>query len=288
LDKTAGDGKPNLYRNEELTEEIVVAQIKDIVAADRLEIRCTECLTFMFKTEMCNTLEHCGIERCYSCGRSGTTNKNLGDHWDSYGHKGCPRFDHSIFWNVMANCKFQCTENDCYGSDVGDCKVKDHQQGIQNMIDARKKAHIYHAIKSLLPPLRQIVMDKLWLNDTIRPFMPICFADDYRTFIPDCIRQTSEHAKRLLESSSAAAAAPDNNIDQNTIELAQSVVSKAAALTFTDIQYPDLPVAPNKKVNLKAERTKMLFEKFKLRYIKPRKIPELHRDVHHHHLQQHV
>lgn len=273
LDKTAGDGRPNLYRNEELTEEIVIAQIKEIVAADRLEVRCTECLTFMFKTELCNTLEHCGIERCYSCGRSGTTTKNLGDHWDSYGHKGCPRFDHSIFWNVMANCKFRCVESDCYGGEVGDCDVEEHHQGIQNMIDTRKRAHIYHGIKSLLPELRQSVLNKLWLIDSVRPFMPACWADDYRTYIADCIRQTADQANKLLESAAASA----TTLDRQTVELAQSIVSKASTLKFTDITYPELPPPPPplaKRITHSHERTKMLFEKFKMRYIKPRKLPE--------------
>lgn len=258
INKRAGDGQSNLYRNEELTEEIVLQQIRDIISADRLEIRCTECLTYMFKTELCNTLEHCGIERCYSCGRSGTTTRKIGDHWDSNGYKGCPRFDYSGFWNIIAGCKFRCLEGKCYGSDIGDCTNADHVQGIENMIDTRKRAHIYHAIKSLLPDLRQKTLDTLWLiDDNTRRYLPTYWANDYRTYVPDTLKQTIEHAQQITDNDSTA------------YKLAQTILDKVGnlALQFIPIKYPDLPTAPPKKTTLK--QYEMLFERFKIKYVKP-------------------
>lgn len=255
-DKVAGDGKPNLYRNDELTKDIIINHIKEIVNAERLEVKCTECSTLLYKTELCNTLEHCGIERCYSCGRSGTTTKKLGDHWDSSGHKGCPRYDQSIFWNTMNGCGFMCVEGECYGGDKGDCDKPEHASGISNMITARKQAHIYHALKSLLPELRQSMLDLLWLDDEIRPFMPQWWADDYRTFLPDAIRSAAE---------------PNANLDP---EIIQSVIAKTAMLKFIPINYPPLPPVlqlQQPKQEQEQIKTKVLFNKFKNRYIKPRK-----------------
>ncbi len=264
IDKVAGDGKPNLYRNDELTEDIIIQQLLEIIAADRLEIKCTECLTLMFKTELCNTLEHCGIERCYSCGRSATISKKLGDHWDSIGVRGCCRFDSSIFWNVMANCQFKCVETECYGNDIGDCTVEDHQAGIRSMIFMRKKAHIYHAIKSLLPEVRRCVLNKLSLmnNGIFRPFLPLYMSDDYRTYLPDCIKFTFEQAQKLLQ---------EKDIDNDSIEIAQSIISKVSQLHFFAIQYPELPLM-NIVVPEIPDKAKVLFARFKKRYIKPRKV----------------
>lgn len=268
-DKTMGDGKPNLWRNEELTLDLVVRQIKEIAEADRLESRCTECLTLLFKTEQCNTLEHCKIEKCYSCGRSGTPTQRLGDHWDSNGYKGCPRFDYSGFWNVMSGCKFRCVEGDCYGDEVGDCKVEEHQQGIQNMIHTRKRAHIYHALKSLLPDLRKQALDVLWLVNSVREFMPECESSDYRTYLPDRTRKTAMQAKHVLDRSSDGSEVRDDQ----TVQLAQNIVASASTLTFQDYSYPELPpqmVAASQtnhnNNNPKQKAYVVLFERFKSRY----------------------
>ncbi len=261
VDKRAGDGQHNLYRNEEITDEIVYQQLRDILSTERLEVRCTECLTFMFKTELCNTLEHCGIERCYSCGRSGTAARKIGDHWDSNGYKGCPRFDYSTFWNMIGGCKFRCLEGECYGADAGDCNIPEHIQGINNMIETRKRAHIYHAIKSLLPELRKQILEKLWLtNNDIRPYLPQCWSSDYRTYVPDILRQTVEHADKIMEGSVT--------VDDSTRELAQTILNKvgAACIVFETIQYPPLPPKQIKQSVLRKDY-ETLFERFKQRYI---------------------
>jgi hypothetical protein len=265
LDKTAGDGKPNLYRNEELTEEIVMSQLLEIANADRLEVRCTECLTMMYKTELCNTLEHCGIERCFSCGRSGTATRKLADHWDTGGYKGCPRFDHSAFWNVMAGCGFRCVEGECYGGAIGDCRVAEHQPAIQCMINTRKRAHLYHALKSLLPELRDTVMARLSLleNGRLRALLPRCWSGDYRTYLPDCIRARAEQAKAVIDNRGKL-------LDGRTFEVLETIVSKAGVLSFIDIAYPPLPASSSSSSSAQS-KAELLFERFKSRYMKPRK-----------------
>lgn len=274
--KRVGDGQPGLMLNEELTEEIAISQIKDIVEAERLEIRCIECHIPILKSELCNTLEHCGIERCYSCGRSGTRTRKLGDHWDSSGVKGCPRFDHSIYWNVMAGCKFQCVEGECYNEELGDCDVEEHAAGVEAMVHTRKRAHIYHAIKSLLPELRQTVLDKLWRSPEMRPYLPGWWSSDYRTYTPDTIRQTSIQAHSILEQVRLA----ETTIDEQTLELAQNIVTKTSALHFTPVEYPPDPEPeqeeeePSPKAKRKQPlKHEVLFERFKSRYLKRRTPP---------------
>lgn len=271
--KQPGDGQSGLLFNEEITEEIAISQIKDKIQAERLEISCIECHTVLLKSELCNTLEHCGIERCYSCGRSGTRSRKLGDHWDSSGIKGCPRFDSSIYWNVMAGCKFQCVEGGCYNEELGDCTIAEHQSGIQSMIDARKRAHVYHAIKSLLPDLRQTVLVKLWAVTEMRPYLPRCWASDYRTYTPDTIYQTSLQAHKLLDQSRSTS--DDDEMDPQSIELAQSIVTKTSVVRFTPVEYPPDP-EPEQEQRKKASsppapaKHEVLFERFKSRYLKHR------------------
>ena len=138
--KHRNDGESLLFRNEEISDEVVLTQLTEMINSERLFTRCMECLTTIYKTEQCNTITHCGVERCYACGRSGTHEQDLGDHWDITGVKGCPRFDHSNFWNEWANCEFKCREGLCYSDAIGGCTMGDHQPGIHEMIEIRKKS----------------------------------------------------------------------------------------------------------------------------------------------------
>jgi hypothetical protein len=186
--KRKKDGKNVCYRNEELTVDIVLDQIKEIVIAEKVYVKCLECLVPLFKTEQCNTLSHCRIERCYCCGRSGIRSQSdLGDHWDTTGLKGCPRFDYSKYWNEIANCGFRCEENRCYSDELGDCNRHSHQQGIRNMHEERKKAQVYHAIRSLLPNIREKVLVEMWKDKKLRNYIPKVLSKDHRSFYPDTL-----------------------------------------------------------------------------------------------------
>lgn len=192
--KKKKDGKNVCYRNDELTVDIVIKQLEEIVTSERVYVRCLECLVPLYKTEQCNTLSHCKIERCYCCGRSGTeTQKELGDHWDTTGIKGCPRFDYSKYWNDIAECEFRCEENRCYNEEIGDCHNLDHQSGIKKMHQKRREAMVYHAIKSLLPDLREKVLQEMWKRkggegeEDLKNYIPQWWSTDHRTFHPDSI-----------------------------------------------------------------------------------------------------
>lgn len=259
--KLANDGQSNLYRNEEITVQLASDQIMEIIQSERMETKCTECLTILMKTEQCNTLDHCGVERCYSCGRSGTRNQKLGDHWDSAGVKGCPRFDHSVYWNIVANCKFICTEgeNGCYGDQEGDCHNVDHAQGIASMIAARRSAHVYHALKSLLPEIREKVIAMLAMIPEARAWLPTWKSSDYRTYTPEKVMETLEKAVVVIESLQSEDI-PDS--DRVTWEFARDFAQKASRIRFD--MYPDLPPLPV----LVAPKPKhaVIFSRFRQKY----------------------
>lgn len=195
--KQQNDGQPLFFRNDELVDELVLDQLIEMAESERLYIRCMECLTTIYKTEQCNTITHCGVERCYACGRSGTREQDMGDHWDTTGVKGCPRFDHSNFWNEWGSCEFACREGYCYSDTLGICVNQDHQIGINKMIEIRKKAHIYHAIKSLLPEMRNRIFQKAHTLKSLRPYLPKYMCSEYRAYSSDAIFE------KLLQAQSA-------------------------------------------------------------------------------------
>jgi hypothetical protein len=198
--KKLKDGKPIFFKNNELTLDIVLQQLEEIADSDKMYSRCFECLTVIYKTEQCNTITHCGIERCYACGRSGSYEVDLGDHWDVTGIKGCPRFDHSTFWNEWGNCNFKCRESQCYNDDIGPCTVPDHTSGITEMIKLRKRAHIYHAIKSLIPSLQAQVIAIVSTNKKIAPFLPKYMCSDYRLYMSDVMHYKLKAAQNFIRN----------------------------------------------------------------------------------------
>ena len=185
--KLPRDGQNMMFRNHELTKDIILNQLKEIADTQNPLIKCFECLVPMQKTEQCNTLTHCGVERCYCCGRSGTDTNDLGDHWDTSGMHGCPRFDHSKYWNDIAKCNFLCQEGTCYGHEVGECKNKNHKQGILNMMEQRKKCQIYHAIFSLLPEMRETILTDITKIPSLKKYIPKYSSADVRTCLPDSL-----------------------------------------------------------------------------------------------------
>lgn len=147
------------YKNKELTVAIVLKQLIEKLESDKLEVRCFNCSVVIEKADQCNgIIDSCKIETCYSCGRSATKSMpSLKDHWQENGESGCPRWDTSGYWNNN-EAGFKCIEEQCYSLELGSCKIQTHQYGIQNVIRLRKKAHIYHSLKSLLPNLRTSVI----------------------------------------------------------------------------------------------------------------------------------
>jgi hypothetical protein len=164
-----------LYLNKEITENIVISQIKEILEDVNLYMICCICRRSLYKTEKCNGLSHHNLERCYSCGRIGFTVKGLIEHWNSNGVNGCFRFDTDSYVKKQIP-EYRCSDTICFNHDKGDCKKPEHQNGIYKLEQLRVKSYIYHIIKSLLPEMSLKVYDILHEmyknNETIYELLP--------------------------------------------------------------------------------------------------------------------
>jgi hypothetical protein len=205
-EKRMKDGKCLFFRNNELDIKTIVTQLEEMAESDNMYSRCFECLTVIYKTEQCNTITHCAIERCYACGRSGSQEQDLGDHWDANGIKGCPRFDHSTFWNDVARCDFRCRESYCYSDEMGPCTMVDHQRGVGKLIEVRKRAHIYHALKSLLAETRKRAIEYILTtassNSKLIKLLPRYDCSEYRCYTADVCYEFLKRCYRELNKQS--------------------------------------------------------------------------------------
>ena len=162
------DESSYLFKNYEITEDIAVEQLLQLIKDVNTFIICPICKNSLYKTEKCNGLSHHNLERCYACSRIGFNVKGLGDHWNTNGIGGCYRFDHESFVKKYAP-HYICNDNICNNHDKGDCTIQEHQDGIQMLEKIRKKAYVYHVLKSLLPNIRFNVYDKLYESTSNTP-----------------------------------------------------------------------------------------------------------------------
>lgn len=150
-----------LYKNNEITEEIALQQILNVIKDTNSYFICPICKISLYKTERCNGLSHHNIERCYACGRIGFKTRGLGEHWNTNGLGGCFRFDHDSYIKQYIP-EYKCNETHCSNHDRGDCIIQDHQKGIEKLQETRKYAYVYHMLKSLLVDIRFNVYDTLY------------------------------------------------------------------------------------------------------------------------------
>jgi len=150
-----------LYINREITQEIAIEQIIELIENVNSYMICPICKISLYKTEKCNGLSHHNIERCYACGGIGYKLKGLGDHWMHDGVYGCYRFDTDSYVKENLN-NYKCLDNICTDHEIGDCAEPTHKQGIIDMFISRKKAYIYHIFKSLLKDIRYEVYDAIY------------------------------------------------------------------------------------------------------------------------------
>ena len=150
-----------LYINKEITEDIAYDQIYNLILDANSYMICSICKISIYKTERCNSLSHHNIERCYACGRIGYQVKGLVEHWNGNGHNGCFRFNYDSFVTKHIPT-YKCNDSYCHNHEKGDCKIEEHQIGIDDFKLTIKKAYIYHMLISLLPSIRYNVYDKLY------------------------------------------------------------------------------------------------------------------------------
>ena len=155
------DQSSYLYLNNEISKEIVIDQILNIIKDVNTYMICCICKNSLYKTERCNGLSHHNIERCYVCGRIGFPVKGLCDHWNIYGIIGCFRFDHDFYVKSYIP-EYICNDYVCSNHDKGDCIIPEHQIGIEKLDFVKKCSYIYHILKSLLPEIRYNVYDELY------------------------------------------------------------------------------------------------------------------------------
>ena len=177
-----------LYINNQITVEIAVKQITDMIHNIDLFFICPICKISLYKTERCNGLSHHNIERCYACGRIGFQTKGLGDHWNTSGVGGCYRFNHDIYVKTTIP-NYMCNDNSCSNHELGDCTIPEHQAGIHELETLRKRSYVYHTIKSLLPSIRFSVYDALYADTQLREMLPykqtLVMIADYKTHNKD-------------------------------------------------------------------------------------------------------
>lgn len=164
-----------LYRNRELTTDIVITQVEELMNDIHSFMICPVCKASLFKTEKCNGMSHHGIERCYSCGRIGYKVKGLCDHWNPEGFGGCFRFDNDEFVYKFVP-EFKCYNEECTSHLLGDCHIEEHQVGISKLLFIRQRACVYHILKSLPSQLFESVYDNLYEkysgNHLFLPLLP--------------------------------------------------------------------------------------------------------------------
>ena len=158
-----------LYLNKEITVEISIKQILSTMTSIQNQIICSICKISLYKTEKCNGLSHHNLERCYSCSRIGYAIRGLDDHWSIGGVGGCFRFDNDSAVKKYVP-EYLCDDSICSNHEIGDCMINEHQIGIQKLNMLRKRAYVYHMLKSLLSDIKFQVYDKLYdicKNDSV-------------------------------------------------------------------------------------------------------------------------
>lgn len=190
------DENEYLYYNREITLEIALEHVTKLIEYETFCI-CPICKIHLYKTEKCNGLRHHNIERCYACGRIGTKTGGIHhNHWNPQGINGCFRFDYDQYVHTYIP-EYRCNPN-CQSHENGDCQREDHQLGISKLNKIRKKAIIYHFIKSLLPNIRydlvDIIHDKYLNTPTAYELLPykqtFLFLEDYREIMLDYSEET--------------------------------------------------------------------------------------------------
>lgn len=157
-------------KNQEITPTLAAKQICEKIKEEGdVYVNCPVCSITLKKSEQCNGIKHCHVEICYSCGMFSEIGKPLRDHWSAFGDRGCPRWDSDNLWKIEVP-DYICLDNQCHSQEQGDCIIQEHQQGLLSMQEFRKKQHVYHQLKSLLPLTRYKTM--LLLPDNLKKYVP--------------------------------------------------------------------------------------------------------------------
>jgi hypothetical protein len=97
---------------------------------------CGICGTMLCHTLDCHALCHCRTETCFVCGLTCLAGHKLPpSHWNSHmdhgnGDKadGCPRYPWDAWWNQVAECGYQCKQEECFDHER-ECHEPHHLPG---------------------------------------------------------------------------------------------------------------------------------------------------------------
>lgn len=140
-EKQGRDIFPRRVKHTEININALCNQFIYYMTCQKMHVKCKECGIFLSKSVACNALSHCGAEICYVCGKTAT--QLSANHWET-----CPRFDTDARWNNIGRCNFKCESHKCY-TEHKECTRVNHIQGIKNMHNIRRHAHIYNLYLSL-------------------------------------------------------------------------------------------------------------------------------------------
>lgn len=195
---SGGGADAHLLRNREVTEEVAVDQIERVLSMDRVAQPCYRCGVPLLKSTECNGLSHCGVQKCYMCGRNALAGGHLeSDHWDANGATGCPRYDHHAYWRRMKAAPFVCSEGRCY-NDAAECTVPAHRAGIEAMHAERRVWHVWGMLRSLSHGLGERVMARLTAATRS--------GDDARSLLLARVAKTLAREATLAQSTGASGA----------------------------------------------------------------------------------
>lgn len=155
-----GTPDSHLVTNREVTLDMALDQIERVLGAERVAQPCFRCGVPLIKSTQCNTLTHCGVQKCFMCGRNSVAGAHLeAHHWDPSGRAGCPRFDTNPYWQSI-NPPFVCVEGHCY-SDTNECAVAGHRRGLDAMHHERRVWHVWAMLNSLPKGLAERLLARL-------------------------------------------------------------------------------------------------------------------------------
>ena len=142
--------------NAVVTPELVARRVGEMLAGERdqpFNPPCFRCGHGVDKTVDCNAVTHCGVERCYVCGRNTRVGGCLdGNHWNPEGIGGCPRYDDQPYWLVHVP-RFLCRQGVCH-DEARDCRDPSHAEGIADMHEERRVWHVWGVLSSVNEAIR--------------------------------------------------------------------------------------------------------------------------------------
>ena len=163
--KTKYNCKEGLLRNYELTKDLVIKQLEDIVQQAEPCVVCSECGVGLHRTVDCNELTHCGKKICYFCGYQCTTFElDNNSHYcedDCYQYMSCHPFLKHLY-----ECNIECH------SHSHPCTNEKHKNGIWQMHEFRKKRMVQARLESLSKPLlKEVLLELQSMNSTILSYI---------------------------------------------------------------------------------------------------------------------